>query len=190
MHDESLLIAERAAGGAINHRLRHATRQRTDTRVTEKDFIFRYGKFVLAKFLVRQDFGQSHVVKLAENKNRQSGKIRLAGWLENKSSNGFVEAGLQITFALGPDHLFGDLTVLDDEQGWNRADTKLSGESLMLVNVDLADFDFALKFRGEFVQHGRNHFARSTPFGPEIHEHGRGGLECFSIKIILREGNN
>jgi hypothetical protein len=129
-------------------------------------------------------------VKLAENKNRQSGKIRLAGWLENKLRDGFVEAGLQIAFAFRANHLFGNLTILDDEQGWNRADTKLRGEALMFVNVDLTDFNFALKFRGKLIKDGGDHLARAAPFRPEIHEHGRGGLERFGIKIILREGDD
>ena len=78
VQDEVLLVAQRAAVGAIAHGLRHAARQRADAGVAEEDFIFRDGKFVLAQFLVRQDFGQSHAEKLAEIKKRQSGKIRVA----------------------------------------------------------------------------------------------------------------
>ena len=63
VHDERFLIAKRAAGGAIAHRLRDATRQRANAGVREEDFIFRNGKFVLAEFLVGEDFRQSHAEK-------------------------------------------------------------------------------------------------------------------------------
>ena len=64
------------------------------------------------------------------------------------------------------------------------------GEALMFVNVDLADFDLALIFAGQFIQHGRDHLARPAPFGPEIHQHGRGGFQGFRFKIVLRERND
>lgn len=104
-----------------------------------------------------------------------------------KSSDGAVEARLQVALALGADHLLGNLTVLDDEQCRNRAHTELRGEALMFINVHFADLDLALVFTGEFVENGRDHLARTAPFGPEIHEHRGAGLQSFGIKVVLRE---
>ena len=57
----------------------------------------------------------------------------------------------------------------------------------MFVHVDLADLDLALVFAGEFIEQRRDHLARTAPFGPEIHQHGRGGLQDLLLKIILGE---
>ena len=64
VHDEGFLIAERAFIGAVVHRLRDAARQRADAGVREKNFVARDGKFVLAQFLVGENFSQSHGVKI------------------------------------------------------------------------------------------------------------------------------
>ena len=103
---------------------------------------------------------------------------------------GAVEAGLQVALALGADHLFSDLAVLDDEQGGDGGYLELRGEALVFIDIDLADLDFALILAGQFVQNGCNHLARSAPFGPEIDQDGRRGFQDLGFKIILREGDD
>ena len=73
IHYENLLITQRSAGGAINHGLRYAARQRADPRVAKKNAGSRNGKFVMAQLVVRKNFRQSHIEKLPEKQKRQSG---------------------------------------------------------------------------------------------------------------------
>ena len=55
-----LLIATRAKAGVLANRFRNATRQRTDTRMSEKDRVARDRKFVLPKPFVGKQVGQRH----------------------------------------------------------------------------------------------------------------------------------
>jgi hypothetical protein len=55
----------------------------------------------------------------------------------------------------------------------------------LIINIDFANLDLALKFGGEFVQHGSNLLAGAAPFCPKIYEHWRGRLQGFFLKVVL-----
>ena len=92
---------------------------------------------------------------------------------------------LEVALAARADNLLGDLALVEQQQRGDGADAVLRGERLLLVNVDLADFHLAVVFVGELVEQRRDHFARTAPFGPEIHEHGRWRLQDLLRKILL-----
>ena len=109
---------------------------------------------------------------------------------QTMSGNQLVETGFEGTFAFGADGLFHDLAVLDEQEGRDGTDTELGGEILLLIHVYFADLDLAGVFASEFVKHGANGLAGSAPFGPKVHEHGRGGLQRFRFKILGGQINN
>src|ERR1041385_2487181 len=90
-----------------------------------------------------------------------------------------VETALQIPLALQADDLFGNLPLLKQQQCRNRAHTILSCQSLFVVDVNLADLDFAIVFLCQFIKHRRNHFAWTAPFGPKINQDGRRRFQDF-----------
>jgi hypothetical protein len=103
------------------------------------------------------------------------------------SSLDTVETCFEIALAFCADHLFGDLSFVEEQQRGNGTNSILRRERLLFVNVDLADFDLAVVFVGEFIEQRRDHFAGAAPFGPKIHKDGRLGLQNLCGKIFLRE---
>jgi hypothetical protein len=97
-----------------------------------------------------------------------------------------IEAGFEIAFASQPDDLIGDLSLVKQKKRRDRADAVLGGHALVVVDVDLADLDAAIVFIREFVEDGRDHFARTAPLGPKIHKDGHGRLKHLSGEIFLR----
>jgi len=85
-----------------------------------------------------------------------------------------IESGFEVAFGARAAHLADHLAVFKKEQGGNRADVELSGELLLVVRIDFANFDFAVVFSGKLVQQRGDHFAWAAPFGPKIHEDGFG----------------
>src|SRR5262249_42751821 len=82
------------------------------------------------------------------------------------------EAGFEFAFAAHADNLLGDLSLRKQEQCRHSTDAVLGGQLLLLVNVDLGDFDAAIILVGQFVENRRDHFAGTAPFSPKINQHG------------------
>jgi hypothetical protein len=76
VQDEGFLIPPRAALGAFGNGGGDAPRQRANPGVREEDFAASDGEFILAKFLVREQFGQCHAAKV--NGKGSRGKAELA----------------------------------------------------------------------------------------------------------------
>ena len=64
VQDEGFLVAQRAALGAFGNGVGDAPRQRANPGVREENFVAGDGEFVLAQFLVREQFGQCHAAKV------------------------------------------------------------------------------------------------------------------------------
>ena len=64
VQDEGFLISQRAALGAFGNGFGDAMRQRANPGVREENFVAGDGEFMLAKFLVREQFGQCHAAKV------------------------------------------------------------------------------------------------------------------------------
>src|SRR5688500_5143051 len=67
-----------------------------------------------------------------------------------------------------PDDCLDDLSVLEEEEAWNRPHRILLRGALVHVDVDLADLQAPLVLVGELVDSGRDHLAGTAPFGPEV----------------------
>src|SRR5437660_1529665 len=98
--------------------------------------------------------------------------------LKSPSASGSetFETGLEISFTAQTDNLLGHLSVVEQKQSWDGPDAIFCRQCLLLVNVDLADLNFAGVFLSEFIQHRPDHLARTAPFRPKIHENRRRGL--------------
>src|SRR5215831_3132986 len=66
------------------------------------------------------------------------------------------------------DHLVHDLTVLDEEDGRNRADTVARSQRRLLVHVDLGERHSSVRGLGQLLEHGRDGPAGTAPRRPEI----------------------
>jgi hypothetical protein len=101
-----------------------------------------------------------------------------------------VKAGFEVALTARAHDLLGHLAVVEHQQRWNRADAVFGGKTLLFVYVHLADFGASIVFLSEFVQHRSDHFAGTTPFGPEIHKDRSRGLENFFGEILLSQNDN
>src|SRR2546430_405887 len=59
---------------------------------------------------------------------------------------------LQVLLARHADDLLFNLAVLEDEQSRYRADAKLTREGLVIVDVNFADLELAVKFVGQLIE--------------------------------------
>ena len=89
----------------------------------------------------------------------------------------------QILLARHPGDLVAKLAVLEEQQRRNRPNIVFEGETLVLVDVYLRDFDRVRFFACDLVQQRRDHFARTAPFGPKIDDHWLVVLREFTVKI-------
>jgi hypothetical protein len=101
-----------------------------------------------------------------------------------------IETGFEIALAAQADNLIRDLAFIEEQQRGDRANAVFSGQALLFVDIDLANSDTVFVFVGQFSQDGSEHFARSAPLSPEIHEHGNERIKNFRLKILLSEYNN
>src|SRR5215472_7490626 len=101
-----------------------------------------------------------------------------------------IETGFEIALAAQANDLVGDLAFIEKQEGGDCANAVFGGQTLLFIDIDLADPDAAFIFVSQFPENGRDHFARSAPFSPEIHEHGNERIKDFGLKILLSEYNN
>ena len=81
-------------------------------------------------------------------------------------------------------------TVLHENEGRNSADTKFHSELALGHNVHLGDFGGVANFCCNFVENGREHFARSTVLGPKVDHHRNGGVFGFADVVVIGEVYN
>ncbi len=107
-----------------------------------------------------------------------------------KSGRNAVEAGFEFAFAAQSHDLLSHLPLMKEKQRRNGMHAILRRQPLIVLDVDLADLHPAAVFLGEFIQNRAKCLAGTTPFGPEINHDGRGGINHFGFKIILRQSYN
>jgi hypothetical protein len=95
-----------------------------------------------------------------------------------------VEAGLEILLGLQAHGLLDHLTALEEQQGGDGADSELTGQVLIVVDVDLGDLGLAGVFGGQLVENRTEHLARAAPLGPKIHQHGLSGPNDLGGKVL------
>jgi hypothetical protein len=59
----------------------------------------------------------------------------------------------------------------------------------VVVHINFRDFYVIRVFFRDLVEHGRQHFARTAPFGPEIHEDRLVGFQHLGFKVRLVDFN-
>ena len=80
------------------------------------------------------------------------------------------------------DDLLDDLPVLEYEQRGNSADVELRRRCRIVVDIELGDADLVFVLIGDLIEDGRDHLARTAPFGPEIEQYGLFVLEHVFIE--------
>ena len=91
----------------------------------------------------------------------------LMGTCQTESKQG-IELLLQIGLCSGTYELVDELSVLEEHDGRDVADTHLSGNIVSLLHVALANDDAAVVFLCQLRDDGAYHTARATPGCPEI----------------------
>lgn len=81
------------------------------------------------------------------------------------------ETAEQILLARHASDLVPKLTVLKEQERWDRPDVVLEGKALILIDVDLGDFNGVGFFPCNLVEQRRDQLAGSAPFRPKIHQH-------------------
>ena len=93
-----------------------------------------------------------------------------------------VDPAHQLLLGLGADLGGGDLAVLEQQQGGDRADVVARRRRRVLVDVDLHHLELAIHLLGDVLQRGADHAARAAPLGPEVDQDGRVGLQDFLLE--------
>lgn len=75
-------------------------------------------------------------------------------------------------FALGADKPFDEFAIIEHQQCRNAHDVVSLCDIAMVVNIQFADNQVVFLLGCNFREDGRNHFARPTPFGPEVDKDG------------------
>ncbi|MNI43044.1 hypothetical protein D3C73_973610 [compost metagenome] len=79
----------------------------------------------------------------------------------------------QLTFRQGAGEAVHQLPTLDQEHGGHRTDLEGRGDLLFLVHIDLGQFEGAVVFAGQLLQHRAEGLARFAPGRPEVHQDRR-----------------
>ena len=75
--------------------------------------------------------------------------------------------------------------MLKKQDGRNTLNSVFERDGLMLININLANFGFALGFFRDLIDGGTKHATRLAPLRPKVHQHWNGALENFAIKICF-----
>ena len=87
-----------------------------------------------------------------------------------------------LAFRHGADDIFHDFAALENHQARDAADTVLDGGVRIVIDVELADLDFAIVLTGDFLDDRGDHAAGSAPDSPEIDQDGDLGLQDFLVE--------
>ena len=85
-------------------------------------------------------------------------------------------------FAHGAHFGGGELTAFEHHQGGNATNAKFARDVAIFVHVHFGDLELAFVSGGHFIQDGGNHFARTAPFGPIVHQNGFVRLQHVDFK--------
>src|SRR5260221_14767894 len=85
-------------------------------------------------------------------------------------------------------HLLGDLSALEDKQGWDTTDVELARGVRVFVDVQFHNLDLARVGGGDLGDSWRKHKARPAPLRPKIHHHwlGIARVDDLSLKRAIR----
>jgi len=78
----------------------------------------------------------------------------------------------ELSLGLGADQSDLRLSVFEQDQRRDAHHVEPPSHLEVVVDVQLPYLDLARLFLGDLFQNRGDHFARATPLGPEIHQHG------------------
>ncbi len=87
--------------------------------------------------------------------------------------------------SVAPDEALDDFAILEHHQRGNARDAVVLRGCGTLIDVHLHDLGRAGVLGGDFVNHGRDLAARTTPGSPEINQYGLLGLKHLDIKLTV-----
>lgn len=113
--------------------------------------------------------------------------------LENTNpTTGSVDADVriylikQMTLLNRANNLFNHNAVLEDQKGRDAADAILYRNVRVGIDVHFGNFQFTIKFAGEFFNNGGDHFAGAAPNSPKINQNRGLGIKNFALKRGVR----
>ena len=80
----------------------------------------------------------------------------------------WFDLGLQVGFPDESHELFGDLAILEENEGRDGTDIVLGGDCAVLVDIHFSDAQFSGHFTGQLFEDRSNGLAGAAPGGPEI----------------------
>jgi hypothetical protein len=90
--------------------------------------------------------------------------------LLEESRSQLVNFFLEIPLAGHSHDLVCDFSILENQHRGDGSDAVLAGNALLIIDIDLADFQPVFVFGNQFIQNRGDHFAGPTPFRPEINQ--------------------
>ncbi len=84
-----------------------------------------------------------------------------------------------------PNNLVLHLAVFEKQEKRNGANTILDRELASIIDIDFTHLGLALHLFGELVDDRADHFAGTTPSGPEVHQNGDIGFDDFGLEIAI-----
>src|SRR5439155_24369771 len=81
-----------------------------------------------------------------------------------------VEHRYDLVLRNGADNLLDDFSTFEDVEAGDAADRVLCRDPLVLIHVDLGDFDLPLVLLRDLLDDGGDDPAGAAPLGPEIHQ--------------------
>ena len=88
----------------------------------------------------------------------------------------------QLRFVQGTDFGGSEFAIFKDHERGNTTDTKFGGDVTVFVDIHFRNLQLAFISRGDIVQNGCNHFARTAPFRPVVHQDRLSGLQNVIVK--------
>jgi Trk K+ transport system NAD-binding subunit len=109
------------------------------------------------------------------------------GWSWSRSSQREQLLFEHVLGDIGADDLVLHFAVFEKQQERDAADAVFHRQVAGLVDIHLAHLGLAFDVGGELVDDRADHLAGSAPLGPEVHEHGDGGIDDFGLEIAFVE---
>ena len=77
-----------------------------------------------------------------------------------------------------------NLTILEEQNSRNVADTVFGSHIAVIIHIALTDDDLSFKLRGQFFNNRSHHFTRATPGSPKIHHNRLSFCKDFLIVAV------
>jgi len=111
-------------------------------------------------------------VQLDEDRVASLGFVRIEGRFELGSRRNALKT-------------FDDLTILEQQQRWDRIDSIAGGQFGMVLDIDLSNPNAPFVFQSQFIDQWGDLTAGAAPGSPKIDQNWGGGLENIGIECLF-----